>query len=101
MQFSQIGPYSITRELARGGMVVVYLGRDTRLDRDVAIKALSKPDILFEAQFYKQIVRNFDVFPEADRFIMVSRADLDSLQEFRVVYNWFAEARDALQRAER
>jgi len=35
-----IGPHTITRELGRGGMGVVYLGRDTRLDRDVAIKAL-------------------------------------------------------------
>ena len=35
-----LGPYSLTRELGRGGMGVVYLGRDTRLDRNVAIKAL-------------------------------------------------------------
>ncbi len=37
---TQIGPYTIERELGRGGMGVVYLGRDTKLDRPVAIKAL-------------------------------------------------------------
>ncbi|MDZ4805780.1 MAG: protein kinase [Candidatus Eisenbacteria bacterium] len=36
----KIGPYPIERELGRGGMGVVYLGRDTRLDRRVAIKVL-------------------------------------------------------------
>ena len=35
-----IGPYEATRELGRGGVGVVYLARDTRLDRQVAIKAL-------------------------------------------------------------
>ena len=39
-----IGAYRIERELGRGGMGVVFLGRDTRLDRAVAIKAL--PDHL-------------------------------------------------------
>ena len=36
----RIGPYTVHRELGRGGMGVVYLGEDTRLDRAVAIKAL-------------------------------------------------------------
>ncbi|HEY3215938.1 MAG TPA: protein kinase [Candidatus Eisenbacteria bacterium] len=36
----RIGPYPIEREIGRGGMGVVYLGRDTRLDRRVAIKVL-------------------------------------------------------------
>jgi len=36
----QIGPYQIVREIGRGGMGIVHLARDTRLDRDVAIKAL-------------------------------------------------------------
>ncbi len=37
---TELGPYTIEREIGRGGMGVVYLGRDTKLDRPVAIKAL-------------------------------------------------------------
>jgi len=37
---SRIGPYTVEREIGRGGMGVVYLGRDPRLSREVAIKML-------------------------------------------------------------
>ncbi len=40
MQPNSIGFFQIIRELGRGGMGEVYLGKDTRLDRDVAIKTL-------------------------------------------------------------
>jgi Tol biopolymer transport system component len=35
-----IGPYEISHEIGRGGMGIVYLGHDPKLERKVAIKAL-------------------------------------------------------------
>jgi hypothetical protein len=40
MHPTTIGPFKIERELGRGGMGEVYLARDSRLDRQVAIKAI-------------------------------------------------------------
>ena len=43
-QQAVVGRYSLERELGRGGMGVVYLAREVRLDRPVAIKLLP-PDL--------------------------------------------------------
>jgi len=40
----RLGPYEIVSPLGKGGMGEVYRARDTKLDRDVAIKVL--PDEL-------------------------------------------------------
>jgi serine/threonine-protein kinase len=44
LQEALAGQYALERELGRGGMAVVYLARDVRLDRPVAIKLLP-PDL--------------------------------------------------------
>jgi len=39
---TKLGPYEIVQPLGAGGMGEVYRGRDTRLERDVAVKVLSE-----------------------------------------------------------
>ena len=52
----QIGRYEVSRELGRGGMGIVYLGRDPLIDRQVAIKTTLTPppdDVQKFQEFYK------------------------------------------------
>ena len=48
--------YEIEREIGRGGMGVVYLARDVRLDRPVAIKILS-PSLSGDAELHERLLR--------------------------------------------
>ncbi|HEY4217185.1 MAG TPA: protein kinase [Gemmatimonadaceae bacterium] len=48
--------YEIESELGRGGMAIVYRGRDTRLKRGVAVKLLP-PDLAFRADIRSRFLR--------------------------------------------
>lgn len=53
---SRLGPYVLTRKIGQGGMGIVYLAEDTRLDRLVAIKALA-PEYTGNAQYRERLRR--------------------------------------------
>ncbi len=55
-QAALVGRYSLERELGRGGMGVVYLAREVRLDRPVAIKLLP-PDFASDARLKDRFIR--------------------------------------------
>ena len=62
---SHIGPYEVTAQLGEGGMGVVYRGRDSRLQRDVALKVLpehfaSDPDRLSRFQREAQVLASLN-----------------------------------------
>src|SRR5262245_4252494 len=55
-QEAVVGRYSLERELGRGGMGVVYLAREVRLDRPVAIKLLP-PEFAAQSQLRDRFMR--------------------------------------------
>lgn len=63
LQKPVLGRYELVKELGRGAMSVVYLGRDQKINRIVAIKTLSFRDE-FEGTVPEEISRRF--FSEAE-----------------------------------
>lgn len=95
----RIGPFEIVRPLGSGGMGDVFVARDPRLERDVALKIL-RPEVherlrhrlLREARAlagldHPNIVRVFDVGTHADKLYMAME-----LIEGVTVREWVASA---------
>ena len=53
---TKLGPYEIVAQLGAGGMGEVYRARDTRLERDVAVKVLPA-SLASDANLRQRLVR--------------------------------------------
>ena len=110
----QIGRFELIREIARGGMGQVFLARDTKLGRKVAIKFLLHPDPNFVQRFviearatarctHENIVTIFEVAEHAGLPYMVLEylegKPLASMLETRMAVRPFVELMVPVMRA--
>jgi hypothetical protein len=93
MHPATIGPFTIERELGRGGMGEVYLALDTRLDRKAP--EFSTPTKLFDVKssgpFAMTGWSGYGVLPDGG-FVMMERADWErEAPVIHVMLNWAQE----------
>ena len=111
------GRYAVERELGEGAMATVYLAKDLKHNRNVALKVL-KPELAamvgaerFLAEIettanLTHILPLFDLHPDGNRIVttrlvtsLSSEAPADgttSPERFLVVVNWFEELQERL-----
>ena len=76
--------YSFIKELARGGMGTVYLVEDTELNRQVAIKVLSTPEMTEDRR--QRMVREAQIIARLEHPGIVPVHDVGVLPDGRVYY---------------
>ena len=74
---SRLGPYNVTAEIGEGGMGKVYRARDTKLDRDVALKILPQaftgdPDRLARCEREAEVLASLN-HPNIEHILRVSQ----------------------------
>ena len=76
--------YCFVKELAHGGMGTVYLAEDTELNREVAIKVLSTPDITEDLR--RRMIREAQIIARLEHPGIVPVHDVGTLPDGRVFY---------------
>ncbi|MCL5952603.1 MAG: SUMF1/EgtB/PvdO family nonheme iron enzyme [Chloroflexi bacterium] len=74
-----LGPYTLFRELGRGGFATVYLGRDEKNQRDVAVKALD-PKLADDPTFITRFQQEFKLTSKLDHPNIVRSLDYGEAQ---------------------
>lgn len=76
--------YRIVEEISRGGMGTVYRARDSELDREIAIKVLSTPEV--DSDLAKRMVREAQIIARLEHPGIVPVHDVGLLADGRVFY---------------
>jgi eukaryotic-like serine/threonine-protein kinase len=76
--------YTFIKELARGGMGTVYLAEDTELNRQVAIKVLSTPELTDDMR--RRMIREARIVARLEHPGIVPVHDVGVLPDGRVFY---------------
>jgi serine/threonine protein kinase len=76
--------YTFVKELARGGMGTVYLAEDTELNRQVAIKVLSTPELTEDLR--RRMIREAQIIARLEHPGIVPVHDVGTLPDGRIFY---------------
>jgi len=73
--------YEVIRELGRGGMAIVFLAKDKRLDRNVALKLLPQ-EISMDRNFTERFMREARISAKLSHPNIIQIHDVDKIDEF-------------------
>ncbi len=90
---TRIADYVLERQIGRGGMAVVYLAHDLRLDRPVALKLLA-PELAGNAQFRARFARESHVAAAIDHPNIVPIYEADEFEDQLYIAMRYVEGRD-------
>jgi serine/threonine protein kinase len=76
--------YRLNSELVRGGMGTVYVGEDTELNRQVALKVLNSPEVTTELR--ERMIREAQIIARLEHPGIVPVHDVGVLPDGRVFY---------------